>query len=184
VDSCVAKSNGGRETDQDKLRGWGIAAGGGPEVRHPLPNSDFTITNNVCEDNYAGGVTLDPTVADDPALVLVQRARVSGNVCRGRKGGEPGGGEHPLGAHGIHVRNSSDVVVTDNHCYQNTNSGIQVVNCSHVLVQANACYGNTNGIALFSRADLKDPGHDVVGVNLIGMNLLYDNDEADLKGLP
>jgi parallel beta-helix repeat protein len=184
VNNCTATGNGGRETDQDKLRGWGIAAGGGPEVRHPPPNSDFTITNNICEDNYAGGITLDPTVADDPALILAQRAGVSGNVCRGRKGGEPRGGEHPLGAHGIQVRDSSGVVVTDNHCYQNNNSGIQLVNCSHALVQANACYENTDGIALFRREDLKDPGHDVIGVNVIGVNILYDNDQADLKGMP
>jgi parallel beta-helix repeat protein len=184
VNNCTATGNGGRETDRDKLRGWGIVAGGDARVRHPPPNSDFTFTNNICEDNYDGGITLDPTVADDPALILAQRARVSGNVCRGRKGGEPRGGEHPLGVHGIQVRNSSDVVVTDNHCYQNNNSGIQLVNCSHVLVQANACYENTNGIALFRRGDLKDPGHDAIGVNVIGVNILYDNDEADLKGMP
>jgi len=126
VDSCVAKGNGGREKDQQKLRGWGIAAGGGPEEPTPVPNSDFTITNNICEDNYAGGVTLDPTVADDPktpqdesAVIWAQQARVSGNVCRGRKDGEPRGGEHPRGVHGIQVRNSSDVVVTDNLCHHN-----------------------------------------------------------------
>jgi parallel beta-helix repeat protein len=176
VNNCVAKRNGGKETDQEKLRGWGIVAGGGPETRTPTPNSDFTITNNICEDNYAGGITLDPTVADDPAAVWPQRARVSGNVCRGRRGGTRlGGEEDPFGTHGIHVRNSRDVVVTDNLCHQNHNSGIQIVNCSHVLVQANACYDNLNGIGLFSRSDLKDPGGHVIGVNM-----LYDNDQ-DLK---
>jgi parallel beta-helix repeat protein len=185
VNNCVARTNGGEETDQDKLRGWGIVAGGGPEVRHPPPNSDFTITNNVCEDNYAGGITLDPTVADDPstkqdetALIWPQRARVSGNVCRGRKDGEKRKGEHPFGVHGIHARNSSDVVVTDNHCYQNKSCGIAVVNASHVLVQANVCYENTIGIGLFGREDLTDAGRHVIGVNM-----LYDNDEADLKGM-
>jgi parallel beta-helix repeat protein len=185
VNNCVATGNGGKETDQDKLRGWGIAAGGGPEVRHPPPNSDFTITNNICEDNYDGGITLDPTVVNDPsteqdetALIWAQRARISGNVCRGRKDGERREGEHPFGAHGIQVRNSSDVVVTDNHCYQNNNCGIAVVNSSHVLVQANACYENTNGIGLFSREDVTDAGRHVIGVNM-----LYDNDEADLKGM-
>jgi parallel beta-helix repeat protein len=185
VNNCVATGNGGTETDQDKLRGWGIAAGGGPEVRHPPPNSDFTISNNICEDDYDGGITLDPTVANDPstdqdetALIWAQRARVAGNVCRGRKGGESRGGEHPFGVHGIQVRNSSDVVVTDNHCYQNNNCGIAVVNSSHVLVQANACYENTNGIGLFSREDVTDAGRQVIGVNM-----LYDNDEADLKGM-
>ena len=185
VDNCVAKSNGGDETDREKLRGWGIAAGGGPEKPTPVPNSDFTITNNICEDNYAGGITLDPTVADDPktrqdesALIWEQRARISGNVCRGRKGGKPLGGEHPRGTHGIQVRNSSDVVVTDNLCHHNNNSGIAVVNSRHVLVQSNACFQNTNGIGIFHRADLKDSGR-----HLIGLNMLHDNDEDDLKGM-
>jgi parallel beta-helix repeat protein len=89
----------------------------------------------------------------------------------------PIGDEDPLGTHGIHVRNSSDVVVTDNLCHHNNNSGIAVVNSSHVLVQANACYENMNGIGLFNREGLKDPGRHVIGVNM-----LYDNDQADLKG--
>jgi parallel beta-helix repeat protein len=184
VSDCLASGNGGEEKDQDQLRGWGIVAGGGPEIKHPPPNSDFTITNNVCEDNYAGGITLDPTVADDPrtnqdesALIWAQRARVSGSVCRGRKDGEPRGGDDPFGVHGIHVRNSSDVVITDNHCYQNKHCGIAIVNSSHVLVQANACYENTTGIGLFAQ-DV--PG---AGSHVIGVNMLYENLEADLKGM-
>jgi parallel beta-helix repeat protein len=175
VENCLAKRNGGEETDQDKLRGWGIAAGGGPEDPAPTPNSDFTITNNICEHNYDGGITLDPTLAADPAKVVAQRARLSGNVCRGRRGGKDLGGDNPFGAHGIQVRNSSDVIVTDNLCHQNNNSGIQVVNSSHVLVQANACFGNLNGIGLFSREDLKNPGPLVIGVNML------DDNEHDLK---
>ena len=187
VHNCVVKRNGGKERDQPKLRGWGIVAGGGPERR--TPNSDFTITNNICEDNYAGGITLDPTFADDPttpdedesAKVWAQRARVSGNVCRGRRGGKSLGGDDPFGIHGIHVRNSSDVVVTDNLCHRNHNSGIQLVNCSHVLVQANACYDNENGIGLFSRDDLKDPAGRVGGL-VIGVNMLYRNDHPLKQG--
>jgi parallel beta-helix repeat protein len=186
VHNCVVKRNGGGERDQAKLRGWGIAAGGGPEKR--IPNSDFTITNNICEANYAGGITLDPTIADDPdtpgedesAKVLPQRARVSGNVCRGRRGGKSLGGDDPFGTHGVHVRNSSDVVVTDNVCHDNHNSGIQIVNCSHVLVQSNASYDNDNGIGLFSRDDLKDPAGRAGGV-VIGVNMLYRNKEHDVK---
>jgi hypothetical protein len=124
VNDCVAKRNGGKERDQAKRRGWGIAAGGGPEER--TPNSNFTITNNICEDNYAGGITLDPTFADDPetggdesAAIWQQRARIAGNVCRGRKGGKRIGREEPFGTHGIHVRSSSDVVLTDNLCHDN-----------------------------------------------------------------
>jgi parallel beta-helix repeat protein len=185
VGDCIATGNGGAETDRDKLRGWGIAAGGGPEIRHPPPNSDFTILNNICEGNYAGGITLDPTVADDPdtkpdetAVIWTQRARIAGNVCRGRMGGERRDGDQPFGTHGIHVRNSSDVVVTDNHCYLNHSCGIAVVNASHVLVQANACYENTIGIGVFNRDDMPEAGR-----HLIDANVLYDNDEADLKGL-
>jgi parallel beta-helix repeat protein len=186
VDNSFAMRNGGKEDDQPKLRGWGIAAGGGPEEGAGGENSDFTITNNICEGNYDGGTTLDPTVADDPttepdesAKIFAQRARISGNVCRGRKGGQSQGGGDPFGSHGIHVRNSSDVVVTDNLCHRNNNSGIQIVNSRHVLVQANACYDNTNGIGLFSREGLTNPGRHVIGVNM-----LYDNDEDLQQGDP
>jgi parallel beta-helix repeat protein len=184
VDNCFAVRNGGKETDQAKLRGWGVAAGGGGD--ETTQNSDFTITNTFCEANYNGGITLDPTVADDQesdpdesAKIWPQRARVSGNVCRGRKGGHPLGGDDPFGSHGIHVRNSSDVVVTDNLCDRNNNSGIQIVNSRHVLVQANACHDNTNGIGLFSRDGLTNPGRHVIGVNM-----LYDNDEDLQQGDP
>jgi parallel beta-helix repeat protein len=139
----------------------------------------------LCEDNYAGGITLGPTVADDPktredesALIWEQRARVSGNLCRGRQDGKRRGGEHPHGAHGIHVRNSSDVVVTDNLRHHNNSSGIAVVNSLHVLVQSNACFQNTNGIGIFNRPDLKD-----LGRHLIGVNMTYDDDDDDLKGM-
>ena len=188
VRDCVAKCNGGKEREATKLRGWGIAAGGGPERR--TPNNGFTIIDNICEGNYAGGITLDPTIADDPrtdeedesARILVQRARISGNVCRGRRGGSDMGGDNRFGAHGIHVRNSSNVVVTDNLCHENHYSGIQLVNCSHVLVQANACYDNENGIGLFSRTGLRDPEGSVGGL-VVGVNMLYRNTQ-DLKHGP
>lgn len=94
------------------------------------------------------------------------------------------GGDSKFGTHGIQVRNSSDVVVTDNLCHNNHNSGIQVVNCSHVLVQANACYDNENGIGLFSRTDLKDPADPVgpVGGLMIGVNMLYRNAQDLMHG--
>ena len=115
----VQRRQGTRGNEAARL---GIAAGGGPERR--TPNNGFTIIDNICEGNYAGGITLDPTIADDPktddedesARILVQRARISGNVCRGRRGGSDMGGDSRLGP-GIHVRNSSNVVVTDNLCH-------------------------------------------------------------------
>ena len=187
VRDCVAKCNGGKEREATKLRGWGIAAGGGPERR--TPNNGFTIIDNICEGNYAGGITLDPTIADDPktdeedesARILVQRARISGNVCRGRRGGSDMGGDSRFGSHGIHVRNSSNVVVTDNLCHDNHYSGIQVVNCSHVLVQANACYDNDNGIGLFSRTGLRDPDGPAGG-HVVGVNMLYRNTQDLVHG--
>ena len=114
--------------------------------------------------NYAGGITLDPTIADDPktdeedesARILVQRAHLGERLPR-PEGGSNMGGDSRFGSHGIHVRNSSNVVVTDNLCHDNHYSGIQLVNCSHVLVQANACYDNDNGIGLFSRTGLGIP---------------------------
>jgi len=52
------------------------------------------------------------------------------------------------------------------------------VNSSHVLVQGNACYENANGIGVFNREDLIDARRHVIGVNI-----LYDNDQDDLKGV-
>ena len=165
---CVAKCNGGKEREATKLRGWASPPAAG---RNDARRNGNTIIDNICEGNYAGGITLDPTIADDPktdeedesARILVQRARISGNVCRGRRGGSDMGGDSRFGSHGIHVRNSSNVVVTDNLCHDNHYSGIQLVNCSHVLVQANACYDNDNGIGLFSRTGLRDPDGPVGG---------------------
>jgi len=181
VDKCIARENGSAADVSKEPGGWGIAAGGEP-ITNLVPNSDFTITNNICEDNAEGGITLDPTEADDPmtdpdesAEVFAQRARVSGNVCRGRrKDGELWVEDAP-GSHGIHVRNSSAVVVTDNLCHHNNRSGIAIVNSSHVLVQANACYGNLNGIGLFSREGVDSGDH------VIGVNMLHDNKGEDLR---
>jgi len=168
VIDCAARVNGGRERDRAKRRGWGIAAGGGPERGGGTPNSDYTISNNVCEDNYQGGITLDPTVDDDPTtprrdeskVTWPQRARVFGNVCQGRNQGKS------LGTIGIQVRNSRDVSIADNICHNN-GSGISLFHAPRVLVQANACYTNTNGIAIYKRDGLPDP--------VIGPNTLCDN---------
>lgn len=183
VDNCVAHNNGTEADVSKEPGGWGIAAGGEP-IKNLAPNSDFTITHNICEANAEGGITLDPTVADDPettkdesAQVWPQRARVSGNVCRGlRKDHETSWVEDATGSHGIHVRNSSAVVVTDNLCHHNNRSGIAVVNSSHVLAQANACYHNLHGIGLFSREGIENPGGHV-----IGLNMLHDNKGEDLQ---
>lgn len=163
VDDCFAAGNG---SDGE---GWGIAAGGEP-LEGLEPNSDFTITNNICGHNADGGITLDPTMKPEPGeeheTIFSQRARVSGNVCR-----------NSAHNHGIHVTHASDVVVTDNVCCDNAKgSGIQLVSSSHVLVQGNACFGNRNGIGLFSDRDVVDPGH-----HLIGINMLYENTKADVR---
>jgi parallel beta-helix repeat protein len=84
------------------------------------------------------------------------------------------GGDDPLGSHGIHVRNSRDVVVTDNLCHHNEKCGIAVVNSAHALVQANACWDNRYGIGLFGHVK-GDGGH------VIGVNMLYDNDDGDIQ---
>lgn len=161
VDNCVARGNG-----TGTHGGWGIAAGGEPtgdQQPKPKPNRDFTITNNICEDNDRGGITLDPTVAPEegePEVIWPQRARVSGNVCRNAE-------LH----HGIHLTHSSDVVVTDNVCTGNKKgSGIQLVSSSHVLVQGNTCFANRNGIGLFSDKDVTNPGHHVIGINMLSRN--------------
>ena len=184
VVNCVARSNGSEADVTQEPGGWGIAAGGGP-ITSLAPNSDFTITDNICEDNAEGGITLDPTKADDPttdppdesAEIFPQRARVSGNVCQGLRTEEQplDKAGKKLGSHGIHVRNSSDVVLTDNLCHHNNRSGIAVVNSRHVLAQTNACHWNLHGIGLFSREGILDPGSHVIGVNM-----LHDNHE-DLR---
>jgi parallel beta-helix repeat protein len=176
VGNCVAERNGSELDVAEEPGGWGIAAGGEP-ITDLTPNDDFTITNNICEDNAEGGITLDPTDAENPTMVFEQRARVSGNVCQGlRTATQPLDEVDPTrGSHGIHVRNSSAVVLTDNTCHHNNRSGIAVVNASHVLVQANTCYTNLNGIGLPTGQNIADPGGHVIGVNL-----LHNNNE-DLK---
>jgi hypothetical protein len=160
VADCVARGNGPTATDQKG--GWGIAAGG-EAAKGLQPNSDFTITNNVCEHNVTGGITLDPTMEDTPATIWSQRARVSGNVCRS-DGAEPG----------IHVTHSSDVVVSDNTCCTDSaggkGSGIQIVSSSHVLAHGNVCFGKHNGIGLFSNEAVTDPGYHVLGTNMLDRN--------------
>jgi hypothetical protein len=39
-----------------------------------------------------------------------------------------------------------------------------------VLVQGNICFDNHNGIGLFSRKGIPDPGHHVIGVNMLDEN--------------
>ncbi len=45
VNNCVAKGNGGKETDQEKQRGWGITAGGDARKQHPTPISPSPTTS-------------------------------------------------------------------------------------------------------------------------------------------
>jgi parallel beta-helix repeat protein len=161
VDNCVARGNGSEGA------GWGIAAGGEP-IPDLEPNSEFTITNNICEENADGGITVDPTTVPEPEKpekIWRQRASVSGNVCR-----------NALNHHGIHVTHARDVVVSDNLCSDNhQGSGIQLVSSSHILVQGNTCFCNRNGIGLFSNDKVTDPGHHVIGINM-----LYKN-EVDVR---
>jgi Right handed beta helix region/Pectate lyase superfamily protein len=163
VDSCIARGNGPQTAGSDDPGGWGIAAGGEPGSGLD-PNSDFTITNNICEGNGEGGITLDPTMSDAPETIWSQRARVSGNVCRAAEG-----------ALGIHITHSSDVVVTDNVCSDDCGprpkgSGIQLVSSSHILAQGNICFCKHNGIGLFSNELVTDPGYHLIGVNMLDRN--------------
>jgi hypothetical protein len=158
VDGCVARGNG-----TGPHGGWGIAAGGEP-VAALEPNSDFTITNNICEENTRGGITLDPTMSDAPKTIWSQRARVAGNVCRNA--------ESHLG---IHITHSSDVAVSDNVCTDDCTdnlkgSGIQLVSSSHILVHGNICLCHGHGIGLFSNVQVTDPGHHVIGINMLDRN--------------
>jgi parallel beta-helix repeat protein len=155
VAECFARGNGSAD-DEGKDHGWGVAAGG-EAAEGLVPNSDFTITNTICEDNVRGGITLDPTM--EPTKIEDQRARVAGNLCRNGQG-----------AHGIQVTHGSDVVVADNVCANNAGAGIQLVTSSHVLVQGNACFRNKNGIGVSN-----DPNVPNAGNHVIGVNLLHDN---------
>jgi hypothetical protein len=147
--------------------GWGIAAGGDPST-NLIPNSDFTITGNISENNVSGGITLDPTVPTQGEVIWPQRATISGNVCRN-------GTQH----HGIQVTHGSDVAITGNLCSDNgQGSGIQVLSSSHVLVQGNVCFGNRNGIGLFSNEVVSDPGYHVLGVNML------DRNDVDVRHQP
>jgi hypothetical protein len=160
VDKCVALDNGSPADG-----GWGILAGG-EDVRNLTPNSQFTITDNICEHNRKGGISIDPTMARERQTIWDQRARVSGNVC-----------ERATLNHGIHLTHARNVLVTGNVCGHNRKgSGIQLVNSAHVLVHGNTCFANQYGIAEFEDGSVNDPGHHV-----IGFNVLYDNTKADLK---
>jgi hypothetical protein len=50
------------------------------------------------------------------------------------------------------------------------------VSSSHILVHGNTCFRNRNGIGLFSNTEVKEPGH-----HAIGLNLLYENTQADIQ---
>jgi len=63
----VARGNG------SGTEGWGIAAGGDAQEPPSPPSSDFTITNNICEGNGDGGITLDPTVVSQPDVIHARR---------------------------------------------------------------------------------------------------------------
>jgi hypothetical protein len=77
------------------------------------------------------------------------------------------------------------VVVTDNVCSDNQKgSGIQLVSSSHVLVQGNTCFANRNGIGLFSDADVTDPGHHVIGINLLYHNEFDVRHQRSDRGQP
>lgn len=159
VNHCRADGNG------DGTNGWGITAGGFLIEPPPPPNSDFTITNNICDGNASGGITLDPSIAQETEVIQTQRARLSGNICR-----------NAIVSHGINLTHSRDVVITDNICTGNIGTGIQVSSSSHVLVQGNICSGNATGIGLSANAEVIDPGHHIIGVNM-----LYDN-VLDFRG--
>lgn len=148
-----------------KGNGWGITAGGIYKDPFPPPNHDFTITDNVCTGNGAGGITLDPTVRQEGDVIQVQNATVSGNVC-----------SQAARFHGINLSHARDVVISNNVCRNNPYSGIQVSSSSHVLIQGNICTQNDYGIGLSSTTTAKDPGHHVLGINM-----LYDNNVKDIR---
>ncbi|MFW6600190.1 right-handed parallel beta-helix repeat-containing protein [Propionibacteriaceae bacterium Y2011] len=147
--------------------GWGICAGG--LFRDPVPawNRDFTITDNVCDGNGSGGITLDPTVRQFPEKILDQNAVISGNTCR-----------NTTKIHGINITHCRDVIVTNNVCTDNPISGIQVSSSSHVMVAGNICTRNRFGVNLSSNDTVEDPGHHEIGVNHLYDNVQDRNTEA------
>ncbi|MGD7707410.1 right-handed parallel beta-helix repeat-containing protein [Microlunatus sp. Y2014] len=155
VDSCWAERN-----SLVMAGGSGIVSGG--VFRDPMPpvNSDYSITNNVCVGNGTAGITIDPAVRQEPAVIQRQRAVVAGNVCRDADK-----------FHGINVTHARDVTIVGNICEGNPYSGIQLASASHVMVEGNTCRDNQFGIGLSSNTVVDDPGH-----HHIGPNHLYDND--------
>jgi Pectate lyase superfamily protein/Right handed beta helix region len=161
VDHCRALANG-----LGKEQGWGIVAGG-DEKSDLAPNSDFTISDNVCVANLKGGISLDPTKPAEEGkkeAIWPQRARVAGNRCSGAKLN-----------HGIRITHASDVLVADNVCDHNKfGAGIELVDSERVLVQDNRCHHNKIGIA-----DRNDTCAEDHGLNQFLRNRLYKNDDND-----
>lgn len=80
----------------------------------------------------------------------------------------------PTGApgDGIAVHYGSDLILSDNVCYDNNNDGIVISECSRLKVTGNVCYGNVvgHGIEIFTN----DSAHPIED-SVIANNVCYDN---------
>jgi parallel beta-helix repeat protein len=150
--------------------GWGIVASGGIGL---WPKDGFTmsqryvVANNVCRDNVAGGITIDPTTPPpepppegEPEEEVTQNsfATVASNVCVAN------------GGPGIRISHAGYFAVRGNICDGNDKAGIAIVSSRYAVVADNVLTANTNGVGFFAPGNVKDVGHYLLGGNVYDGN--------------
>jgi parallel beta-helix repeat protein len=141
---------------------WGIVASGSVGIfppQHPM-SQRYVVANNVCRANAAGGITIDPTVADSPDVIHDSFATVASNVCAANHG------------HGIRASHAGYLAVRGNICDHNAESGIAIISSHHAVVADNVLASNGGYGISFSLGTGKGVGHHLLGGNV------YDNNGA------
>jgi parallel beta-helix repeat protein len=145
--------NNGKLTDGTD--GYEVAAGIAFEGGDPaLPvNSEWTAVGNTCSGNRSHGITVDPTITDQPGK-REQHGAVTGNVLRAN------------GGHGIYAHNASFISITGNVSNSNGIDGI-ALNAAYATVSGNTCCGNRMGVNVQANPGATDL--------LLGPNLAVNN---------
>jgi hypothetical protein len=139
----------------------GIAIGGGSTT---LPvGRRWVIANNVCEDNWNHGITIDPTRTGSLTTSQITYGTITGNICNDNGHGGTNG-------NGIYVHNAADVAVTGNTCFNNYLAGI-VGDGIRIAIAGNVVTDNLlYGIELRSAAGTPDRADMVASGNVAYSN--------------
>lgn len=167
--NCTSSGNGVLPNGNTERYGWGIVVGRSRPLNFDEHDNstDFTIANNTCALNGRGGITLDPTKHDDPAMPQETYAVVSGNSCYG-------GGA--VGIHGIQLNRVRGATVTGNSCRGMPHNGIMVTRSVRCLVAGNSCHDNVEYGVSVNSIDAPEP----YGNHVIGPNYYHGNGRDDL----